>query len=118
MIQVSEPAVARIKEMVEGENNPRLFLRIGINEGGCSGFSYNMGLDDERQEGDNELDFSGLKVVVSESDLKYLNGLQIDYKDSGMGGGFTIDNPNASATCGCGSSFRTREDAGKAEVCE
>ncbi|MCL6459632.1 MAG: iron-sulfur cluster assembly accessory protein [Gorillibacterium sp.] len=118
MIQLSQPAIVKIKGMVEGENNPRLFLRIGVNEGGCSGFSYAMGLDDEQQESDHSLDFSGLKVVVTEADLKYLDGLQIDYKDSGMGGGFTLDNPNATATCGCGNSFRTREDSGVAQACD
>lgn len=118
MIQLSESAIVKIKEMVEGENNPNLFLRIGVSEGGCSGFSYAMGLDDEKLEGDKDLEFSGLKVVVSEADQKYLDGLQVDYKESGMSGGFTIDNPNAVATCGCGSSFRTRDEEGKAEVCE
>lgn len=118
MIDISAAAVGKIKEMLEGEGNPKLFLRLGVNEGGCSGFTYQMGLDDERSEGDREMDFDGLPVVVAEADMKYLNGLKVDYQDSGMTGGFTIDNPNAVATCGCGSSFRTREEAGKAEVCE
>jgi iron-sulfur cluster assembly protein len=118
MIQISDSAVAKIKELLAGEENPDLFLRVGVREGGCSGFSYAMGLDDERKESDEILDFAGLSVAVDKADAKYLNGLLIDYKESGMGGGFTMDNPNAIATCGCGSSFRTKDEAGKAEVCE
>ncbi|MNR61001.1 Iron-sulfur cluster insertion protein ErpA [compost metagenome] len=72
-----------------------------------------MGFDDEQKDGDRALEMEGLKVVVDEESVKYLNGLVIDFKESAMGGGFTIENPNASATCGCGSSFRTATDAGK-----
>ncbi|MOA29527.1 Iron-sulfur cluster insertion protein ErpA [compost metagenome] len=112
MITISEMASDKIKEMLEQEGTPDLFLRIGVKEGGCSGFSYGMGFDDEEHEGDKTLDTQGLKVVVDEDSMKYLNGLVIDYKESAMGGGFTIENPNASATCGCGSSFRTAKEAG------
>ena len=118
MIEISEMAVAKIKELLAEESNSELFLRVGVREGGCSGFSYAMGVDDERREGDETFDFQGLEVAVGQDDLKYINGLKIDYKESGMTGGFTMENPNAVATCGCGSSFRTREDSGKAEVCE
>lgn len=118
MIEMTDSAVSKIKELMAGEENPNLFLRVGVREGGCSGFSYAMGLDDDRKDTDTVLEFDGLSVTVSQDDVKYINGLKIDYKESGMGGGFTMDNPNAVATCGCGSSFRTREDAGKAEVCE
>ncbi len=113
MITISELASDKIKEMLEEEGTPDMFLRVGVKEGGCSGFSYGMGFDDEQKEGDRELESGGLKVVVDEESVKYLNGLVIDFKESAMGGGFTIENPNASATCGCGSSFRTATDAGK-----
>lgn len=113
MITISELASEKIKEMLEQEASPDLFLRIGVKEGGCSGFSYGMGFDDEQQENDQTLSAQGLKIVVDSDSVKYLNGLVIDYKESAMGGGFTIENPNASATCGCGSSFRTAADAGK-----
>lgn len=113
MITISDTASDKIKEMLESEGSPDLFLRIGVKEGGCSGFSYGMGFDDEEHEGDKTLDLQGLKVVVDSDSIKYLNGLVIDFKESAMGGGFTIDNPNATATCGCGSSFRTAADAGK-----
>ncbi|MFF2091829.1 iron-sulfur cluster insertion protein ErpA [Paenibacillus sp. NPDC058174] len=112
MITISDSATDKIKEMLEEEGTPGLFLRIGVKEGGCSGFSYGMGFDDEQNDSDKSLELSGLKVVVDEESMKYLNGLLIDWKDSAMGGGFTIDNPNATATCGCGSSFRTATAAG------
>ncbi|REE92899.1 iron-sulfur cluster assembly protein [Paenibacillus taihuensis] len=113
MITISDTANDKIKEMLEAEEAPDLFLRVGVKEGGCSGFSYGMGFDDEVADTDKEMEFNGLKVVVDNDSIKYLNGLIIDYKESAMGGGFTIENPNASATCGCGSSFRTATDAGK-----
>ncbi|GKU80333.1 iron-sulfur cluster insertion protein ErpA [Paenibacillus sp. L3-i20] len=113
MITISELASEKIKEMLEQEESPDLFLRVGVKEGGCSGFSYGMGFDDVQNEGDQLLSQEGLKIVVDGDSIKYLHGLVIDYKESAMGGGFTIENPNASATCGCGSSFRTAVDAGK-----
>lgn len=119
MIQISESAGAKIQEMLAAEEIPNLFLRIGVQEGGCSGFSYGMGFDDEKHSDDTELTIRGVKVVVDGQSAKYLNGLQIDWKESAMGGGFTIHNPNATATCGCGSSFRTATEAGNpaAEPC-
>lgn len=117
MIQISEAAGAKIKEMLEAEENPNLFLRLGVREGGCSGFSYGMSFDDELSEADQTFNIAGLKVIVDQDSLKYLNGVEIDYKESGMGGGFTIENPNATVTCGCGSSFRTATEAGKPEDC-
>jgi len=113
MITISDTASEKIKEMMEEEATPGLFLRLGVKEGGCSGFSYSMGFDDEQHDDDQELEAEGLKVVVDSDSVKYLRGLVIDFKEAAMGGGFTIENPNASATCGCGSSFRTAKDAGK-----
>ncbi len=113
MITVSELASEKIKEMLEEQELPNLFLRLGVKEGGCSGFSYGMGFDDELNDGDEEMEVDGIRVVVDDESKKYLFGLQIDFKETAMGGGFTIDNPNAHVTCGCGSSFRTKTDAGK-----
>lgn len=112
MITITENAAEKLQEMLQEENNPSLFLRVGVKEGGCSGFSYGMGFDDEAAEGDTELEIHGIKVMVDQDSAKYLRGLIIDYKESAMSGGFTIDNPNATVTCGCGSSFRTATDAG------
>ncbi|MEX2415733.1 MAG: iron-sulfur cluster insertion protein ErpA [Paenibacillaceae bacterium] len=112
MITISETAKDKISEMLEIEQSQNLFLRLGVKSGGCSGFSYGMGFDDEQKSDDQILDIQGLKVVVDSESSRYLNGVEIDFKESAMGGGFTIHNPNASATCGCGSSFRTKEEAG------
>lgn len=112
MITITELAAEKLSEMLAAEENPELFLRVGVKEGGCSGFSYGMGFDDEQHEDDTVLEVQGLKVAVDNDSAKYLRGLIIDYKESAMSGGFTIDNPNATVTCGCGSSFRTAAAAG------
>lgn len=117
MITISETASEKLHEMLEEQESPNLFLRVGVQSGGCSGFSYGMGFDDEQNESDKTFEIHGLKVVVDEESAKYLYGVTIDYKESAMGGGFTIDNPNAIATCGCGSSFRTRDEEGVPEKC-
>lgn len=112
MITITELAGEKLGEMLAAEENDQMFLRVGVKEGGCSGFSYGMGFDDEEQEGDTLLEVNGLKVAVDVESSKYLRGLVIDYKEAAMSGGFTIENPNATATCGCGSSFRTAKEAG------
>ncbi|WP_127584833.1 HesB/IscA family protein [Paenibacillus koleovorans] len=113
MITITEQATDKIKELLEAENIPNLFLRLGVKSGGCSGFTYGMGFDEDQSADDIEYTIHGLKVVVDADSSKYLNGLEIDFKEAAMGGGFTMHNPNAIATCGCGTSFRTAEDAGK-----
>ncbi|WP_028546901.1 HesB/IscA family protein [Paenibacillus taiwanensis] len=118
MITISELAIEKIKEMLAQEENPNMFLRVGVRPGGCSGFSYGMGFDDEETGDDVHLESHGMKVVVDKESIPHLTGLEIDYKESGMSGGFTIENPNAVATCGCGSSFRTAVAEGKAEKCD
>lgn len=119
MVTISESASDKIKEMLSSQEMPNLFLRLGVKAGGCSGFSYGMGFDDDQKDDDKIMDIHGLKVVVDADSYKYLNGVEIDFKDSGMGGGFTIHNPNAIATCGCGSSFRTKpEEKALAEKCD
>ncbi|MFV8826619.1 HesB/IscA family protein [Alkalihalobacterium sp. APHAB7] len=117
MLTITESAIARIKEMLNEEEEQGLKLRIGVKGGGCSGLSYGMGFDKEEQDSDKKLDYDGLEVLVDEESAPVLNGVVIDYKQNMMGGGFTIENPNAIASCGCGSSFRTAENAGKPEDC-
>ena len=119
MINISETAAGQLKTMLAEQEIPNMFLRLGVTPGGCSGFSYAMGFDDNESDQDVYMDIEGLKVVVGKDDIRYLDGLEIDFEESGMTGGFTINNPNATATCGCGSSFRTKEDAGQpnAEPC-
>ncbi|MDF2649224.1 MAG: iron-sulfur cluster insertion protein ErpA [Paenibacillus sp.] len=113
MITITEQASDKIKELLEAEETPDIFLRLGVKSGGCSGFTYGMGFDQDQTNEDHVFDIQGLKVVVDADSSKYLNGLEIDYKEAAMGGGFTMHNPNATATCGCGTSFRTADDAGK-----
>lgn len=118
MITISESACDKIKEMLAAEEASNLFLRVGVKSGGCSGFSYGMGFDDKQQQDDKVMDINGLKVVVDQESAKYLYGVEIDFQDAGMGGGFTIHNPNAVATCGCGSSFKVKDEEGAPEKCD
>lgn len=117
MITMSEQAALKVKEMLAAENNPNLFLRVGVRPGGCSGFTYGMGWDQEIKEGDQTFEQNGVKIVVDKDSYLYIKGTEIDYKES-MGGGFSIQNPNAVASCGCGSSFKTALAEGKAEKCD
>ncbi|SHE81365.1 iron-sulfur cluster assembly protein [Seinonella peptonophila] len=118
MITLTEQAAHKVREMLaEEEESEKLYLRIGVQPGGCSGFSYGMGFDSEKEETDAEFDQHGIKVLVDLESQTYLQGTTIDYKESMMGGGFSIDNPNAVSSCGCGSSFRTQTDEGAPENC-
>ncbi|GAA0366295.1 HesB/IscA family protein [Bacillus horti] len=116
MITITENASSKIKEMIQNEEgNP--FLRVGVKEGGCSGFSYGMGFDPEKNDTDTELEQHGIKILIDDYSERFIKGTVIDYKESMMGGGFTINNPNATVSCGCGSSFRTAEAEGKPADC-
>lgn len=84
-------------------------LRLFISGGGCSGFQYGMALEGEVRDTDYQFAFHGVRVVVDEVSMDYLRGARIDYVEDIMGSGFKIDNPNAVAACGCGSSFRTKD---------
>ncbi len=119
MITISESAAERMKDIMAAQDIPGLFVRVGVNAGGCSGFSYAMGFDSEETDQDVYMTIQDMKVVMAKDDMKYLNGVEIDYEESGLSGGFTIFNPNALVTCGCGASFRTREeDEVLAQPCE
>ena len=105
MIDITEAAADKVKGILAQEANPaQSGLRIYVQGGGCSGFSYGMVLD-EISDGDEVFEQSGIKVIIDPMSLRYLDGAQVDYKDDLMGGGFAIQNPNASSTCGCGHSF-------------
>ena len=118
MITLTEQAGQKVKELLAAENKPSIFLRVGVTPGGCSGFSYGIGFDEEMREGDHTFEEQGVKVVIDSESYKHMKGTQIDYKESMMGGGFSIENPNAVASCGCGSSFKTALAEGKAEKCD
>ena len=107
MINLTDAAAQKVKGILEQEkeNIPQGGLRIYVQGGGCSGFSYGMVLD-EAAEGDQVFEKEGIKVIVDPMSLRYLEGAEVDYKEDLMGGGFAIKNPNAKSTCGCGHSFQ------------
>jgi iron-sulfur cluster insertion protein len=105
MIALTDTATTKVKELLEAEAQPDLFLRVAVRPGGCSGLSYEMFFDSERAADDIEAAFGEVKVVVDPASSQYLQGASLDYKDGLQGAGFTINNPNAARTCGCGQSF-------------
>ncbi|MBC5638208.1 iron-sulfur cluster assembly accessory protein [Ornithinibacillus sp. BX22] len=117
VLTLTDSASLQIKEMMKSETG-NVRLRFGVKGGGCSGLSYSLGFD---QELNDELDLveeiNGIPVVISKLDIPIIEGTTIDYKQNMMGGGFSIDNPNAILSCGCGSSFRTKETVGAPEKC-
>ncbi|NML16103.1 iron-sulfur cluster insertion protein ErpA [Azohydromonas caseinilytica] len=104
-IRLTDAVVSKVSEMLAEENDPALQLRIFVTGGGCSGFQYGFAFDDERKEDDFRIEREGVKVVVDAMSMQYLVGAEIDYEDKLEGARFVIKNPNASSTCGCGSSF-------------
>ncbi|MFZ4450815.1 iron-sulfur cluster insertion protein ErpA [Salibacterium aidingense] len=117
MITVTEAAAAQVKKMMEEEEDQNVKLRVGVKGGGCSGLSYGLGFDSEVEDTDHIIEQSGLEVLIDNESADVLEGVVIDYKQNMMGGGFTIDNPNAIANCGCGSSFKTATKTGTPEDC-
>jgi iron-sulfur cluster insertion protein len=106
MVEISESAKAKIIDLLSEENNPNLSLRTFVQGGGCSGFSYGFTFDEEQNEDDFEVPLTDKwKVLIDAMSMQYLQGAEIDYKDDLTGSQFTIKNPNAQSTCGCGSSF-------------
>lgn len=101
----TDTAAGKVKELLEEESNPALKLRVFVSGGGCSGFQYGFVFDETVQEGDTEIEKAGVTLLVDPMSVQYLMGAEIDYSDSVQGAQFVIRNPNASTTCGCGSSF-------------
>ena len=117
LVTMSATAAEKVRALLEQENDPALGLRVFVAGGGCSGLQYGMTLDEE-QDGDTILaSGEGIRVLVDEMSAQYLSGSEIDYVDSLMGAGFTVNNPNAVSTCGCGHSFKTSSDSGQARSC-
>lgn len=98
-------AVAKVQELIAEENNPDLKLRVFVQGGGCSGFQYGFTFAEEQDEDDFAYEFDGVNVVVDAMSIDYLRNAEIRYQDDIMGSSFVIDNPAATTTCGCGSSF-------------
>lgn len=105
VVELTESATAKIKELLEAEGDPELALRIAVRPGGCSGFNYEMFFDKEREDGDHTATISGVQVWVDPSSAELLRGARLDYRDGLQDSGFHLTNPNASRTCGCGQSF-------------
>lgn len=105
MISITNSAKTKIKDLLYEEGNPNLALRTFVQGGGCSGFSYGFTFDEEINEDDFEIPLDEFKLLVDSMSMQYLQGAEIDYKDDLTGSQFTIKNPNATTTCGCGSSF-------------
>ena len=105
MVTMNPSAVTKIKELLAEEDNPNLKLRMFVQGGGCSGFQYGFTFDEETNEDDFDFEFDGVHVLVDSMSSQYLQGAEIDYVESLHGSQFSIRNPNAQTTCGCGSSF-------------
>lgn len=102
---LSDSAAAKVRKLREGEDNPDLKLRVYITGGGCSGFSYGFTFDEKVNEGDSAFINGDVTMVVDAMSIQYLMGSEVDYIESLQGSQFSVKNPNASSTCGCGSSF-------------
>jgi iron-sulfur cluster assembly protein len=112
LVTLTDRAAAKFKELAAEEPAGEAeVLRVAIQGGGCSGFQYALGFDRGPQDGDNQIESHGVRIVIDPMSAPYLLGSEIDFVDALMGGGFAINNPNVVAACGCGSSFQARDDA-------
>ncbi|RMH64171.1 MAG: iron-sulfur cluster insertion protein ErpA [Calditrichaeota bacterium] len=105
MIDVTDKAALKIREILNDENKADAFIRVGIKGGGCSGFTYVLDIEENKKESDQEYLFGDVRVLIDSKSVVYLAGTQLDYTDGLHGSGFVFNNPNATKTCGCGNSF-------------
>src|SRR5215468_2934534 len=101
----TDAAARKVSALIEGEGNPKLMLRVFVQGGGCSGLQYGFEFDEQMQDGDTMVENQGVKLLVDPMSFQYLTGAEIDYRENLEGSQFVIRNPNATTTCGCGSSF-------------
>ena len=103
----TDSAAAKVKSLIAEEGNPELKLRVFVSGGGCSGFQYGLMIDEGEGDASTDavIESNGVKLLVDPISARYLRGAEVDFVDNITGGGFTIKNPNAKSTCGCGSSF-------------
>lgn len=104
-MHVKPDAVAKLREIIEEDQEQHLMLRVFVQGGGCSGFQYGFTLDEQQNEDDFDFDYGGVRVLVDSMSMQYLQGSVIDFREDAMGSSFVIENPQAVTTCGCGSSF-------------
>ncbi len=117
IVRLTDAAADKLRELTADEANPAIGLRVYVYSGGCSGFRYGMMLEDQPTADDLTIESQGIRVYVDGDSTQYLVGSEIDYVDTLMGAGFTVNNPNAVSACGCGSSFRTADSAGSPHAC-
>ena len=101
----TDAAAAKVGELIREEANPNLKLRVFVQGGGCSGFQYGFTFDENAEEGDTQVQNQGVTLLIDPMSIQYLQGAEIDYREDIEGAQFVIRNPNATTTCGCGSSF-------------
>jgi iron-sulfur cluster insertion protein len=101
----TDAAARKVSDLIQGEGNPKLMLRVFVQGGGCSGLQYGFEFDEQIQDGDTCIENLGVKLLVDPMSVQYLTGAEIDYREGLEGAQFVIRNPNATTTCGCGSSF-------------
>ena len=109
ILTITTEAAAKVRELLEDRELEGYALRVFVQGGGCSGLSYGMGFENNIYEQDRVVESDGVRLVIDPTSLMYMEGSEIDYVDSLMGGGFAVNNPNAVAGCGCGNSFRTED---------
>ena len=105
MITLTENAILKLQDVIAEENNPKLKLRVFVEGGGCSGMSYGFTMDDEQSDDDFDMEFGTIRVLIDSMSSTYLQGAEIDWKEDQYGASFSIKNPQAQTSCGCGSSF-------------
>ena len=108
-VELTETAAREIESIIQQQelDAEKCRLRVGVKGGGCSGFNYTLDLTEQERDGDEQFEQHGITILCDSKSLLYLNGTKIDFKDEVMGRGFVFNNPNATSTCGCGSSFST-----------
>jgi iron-sulfur cluster assembly accessory protein len=109
MVTLTDIAAKKVTEFLSSQDEPEAGLRVAVKGGGCSGFQYQLALD-ERRDGDRVFEYDGISIIVDEQSLMYVDGSTVDYTESLMGAGFQVNNPNVVAACGCGSSFRVADE--------
>ena len=116
-IVLTDDAATQVRTLMEKQGRTDLALRLFVTQGGCSGFSYGMALDPNTRPDDAVVEKDGVRLIVDAFSQKYLSGVEVGFSNNLMGGGFTIKNPNAASSCGCGHSFRTKEEDGQPKRC-
>ncbi|MEO7720106.1 MAG: iron-sulfur cluster insertion protein ErpA [Capsulimonas sp.] len=109
-LSITDAAAEEVRTLIAQQDRDDLYLRVYVSGGGCSGLQYGMALDENVEPGDEVFDLSGIRLVVDNTSMRYMSGSVVDYISTDMGGGFKIENPNATKSCGCGSSFSTGDE--------